>query len=790
MKKLILVLSMFSVITAHAQTIKGYVLSATDNKPAEFANVILVQLPDSTFHSGVITYTEGDYTIESVKPGKYYIKSSFVGFEENGTEIEITSDKEVFMADTIYLSENTNELGEVAVKGDMIRATELVDRTVYTIPPEIAKTSSNGFEVLRKIPSVQVDFNNNVTLNGKSNFIIQVDGKQRDKEFLARLRPEDIKSVEVIHNPGGKYDGTIDGVLNIKLTKEARQGISGNLAGMIRPAEKLSGYVAGGLDYGLEKVTFYVSGYSFFQGLDNRTTNYNIQKIILNPDSIINTEGYGDFRINASSINTGFDYYINDKNKLSLNVNYKPARFLTELDNSGKITDDDTLVFNQFYQSNNKTNSDEINASIFYKKEFEKPIQELTIEMSYYLFNSLDKNKFNTQLFGANDVPFTTFGYDENVNNDRNYLSSKIDYVHPLGKKMRIETGYQLYYQKMNYDFINSNDAQNNLFEYNEYRNAAYAGFILNLKKFSFMANLRTEYSDIGINKDAKSDYFTFLPSTNIQYKINKSQNLKFTYNRRINRPGVYNLNPFEKQNYDGSVTTTGNPLLKPELRDKVQLTYTLNFGKSNIAPHIYYERITDKISTTYRTAIRDDLSEYTLIAPENLLSGYRTGFGLNAMLGFFNLNGSVYKGYYEEYNNLLKPIKEQEYISFNLNSYIYAPLFKKKFHVFAFCSYNGVQVNAESKTYSTPFYGFGGQKKYKNHTFGFFYFLPFGKELRISETITESADYYSKTTNNFDVSYYLQISYSYNFSKGKSIKKLKRKTEVESDTKSGGIGR
>jgi hypothetical protein len=311
MRKIILLLSMFSVITASAQMIKGYVISSDDQKPAEFANVILLQLPDSTFQSGVITYTEGDYTIENVKPGKYFIKSSFVGFEDNGTEIEITGDREVFIADTIYLSANTKELGEVEVKGDMIRSTELVDRTVYSIPPEIAKTSTNGFEVLRKIPSVQVDFNNNVTLNGKSNFIIQVDDKQRDKEFLARLRPEDIKSVEVIHNPGAKYDGTIEGVINIILTKEARRGISGNVAGMIRPAEKPSGYVAGGIDYGLEKITFYVSGYSFFQGLDNNTTNFNQNKQAL--DSYLKNEGSGDFDINASAINTGFDYYINDK---------------------------------------------------------------------------------------------------------------------------------------------------------------------------------------------------------------------------------------------------------------------------------------------------------------------------------------------------------------------------------------------------------------------------------------------------------------------------------------------
>jgi len=790
MKQIIILLSMFSVITANAQSIRGYVMSSTDNKPAEFANVILLQLPDSSFHSGTITYSNGDYNVDNVKPGKYYIKSSFIGFEDNGINIEITNAQEVFFADTIYLSENTNELGEVEVKGDMIRATELVDRSVYNIPPEIAQTSSNGFEVLRKIPSVQVDFNNKVTLNGKSNFIIQVDGKQRNKEFLARLVPEDIKSVEVIHNPGAKYDGAIDGVINIVLTREARIGVSGNIATRMRLAKKQDGYVAGGLDYGFEKITFYVSGYYFFQGLDNNTTNYNRFYSNSRPDSIVENKGGGDFGINASSIDAGFDYYINDENKLSVNVNYKPTGFITELGHNGQVYNNELLSNHLNYQTDIKTKSDEINASVFYKNDFEKPAQELTIETSAYYFNSKDDNSYLTRMY-TNDPNDLLFSYlqSEDIINDRNYISSKADYVHPISSKMNIEAGYQFYYQKMKYDFKSNIDALSNVYNYNEYRNAAYAGFVVNLRKFSFQANLRAEHSDIKVNNEYKSGYYTFLPSTNIQYKIDDGQNVKFTYNRRINRPGIYDLNPFERLSSDLSISS-GNPYLKPELRDKLQLTYTLNFGKSNISPNVYYEYTSDKISTTVSQVQSQSTGSLAIFSkPKNVLAGYRAGFELNAMFGFFNLNGGIYKGTYNEYNSPDFTIKQQDYSSFNLNSYVYAPLFKKKLHLFAFFSYSGVNINAQSKTYSAPYYGFGGQKKYKNHTFGFFYFLPFGKELTINKTITESANLYSKTTDSFDVSYYVQISYSYNFSKGKSIKKLKRESEVESDTKSGGIG-
>jgi len=244
MKPIFLFILLLMAVGVNAQNISGTVLSAADNKPVEYANILLLQLPDSSFVTGVITMDGGTYNIENVKPGKYYLKCSFVGFEDNGTSIEIPDNIGTYQADTILLYENTNELAAVDVVGDKIQGKELVDRTVYSIPPALAKSSTNGFEILRKIPSVQVDFNNNVTLEGKSNFIIQVDGKQRDKEYLARLLPEDIESVEVITNPSGKYDASIDGVINIKLTKEARVGINGNISGMIRPAKKPSGYIA------------------------------------------------------------------------------------------------------------------------------------------------------------------------------------------------------------------------------------------------------------------------------------------------------------------------------------------------------------------------------------------------------------------------------------------------------------------------------------------------------------------------------------------------------------------
>ena len=121
-----------------------------------------------------------------------------------------TGDAEVAV-DTIYLNETTATIGEVTVVAERLKGKEMVDRTVYAIPEVVSKSSSNGYDLLKKIPQVNVDFQNNVTLNGSSNFIIQVDGRQRDKEFLARLLRSDIETIEIISNPSGKYEGNING---------------------------------------------------------------------------------------------------------------------------------------------------------------------------------------------------------------------------------------------------------------------------------------------------------------------------------------------------------------------------------------------------------------------------------------------------------------------------------------------------------------------------------------------------------------------------------------------------
>jgi len=598
MKKVLFSLLLIISLTSQAQNIKGKVCYEKDKSPVQFASVALVQLPDSSMITGVITLTDGGYLLEKVKPGNYFLKASFVGYKANGKNVVIDATNKEVSVDTIYLAEITTSLQEVTVSAERIKGREMVDRTVYAIPEVIAKSSTNGYDILKKIPQVNVDFQNNITLNGSANFIIQVDGRQRDRDFLNKLLPSDIQSVEIISNPSGKYEGNIDGVINIILKKEARYGMNGNVGLNFKPINKPTVQATGSLDYSMGKITFYITGFSFLQKLNINTTN--TSNFIMN-DSTSRMSGTGALKVTSSSVNTGFDYYINDKNNLSFNISYKPIDQNINVPGETFLYKSGIPMNTILSLSANTTHSDETAASLFYKKTFKKPVQEFTAETNLYWFKSNTGNDFtNTRYLYNSDTEINSYSRMEDDINNRNYFSVKLNYVQPLGMSAKIETGYQLYSQQMSYLFNIDNQETSNLFKYDEFRNSVYGGITWNLKKIGFQAMLRVENSHIKADSVTQPNYTCFLPSANLQYKFSASHNLKFTYNRRINRPGIYNMDPYYKigQNYDISV---GNPNLKPDYRDRLQLTYTWNFGSNYFSPYVYKEFYTDKIGSEYQ---------------------------------------------------------------------------------------------------------------------------------------------------------------------------------------------
>jgi iron complex outermembrane recepter protein len=788
MKKITGLLLLLASFNLQAQNIKGTICNDSDKSAVQFASVALLQLPDSSMVTGVISLTDGGFTLEKIKQGNYFVKASFVGYRPSGKPVTISEGQNEISIDTIFLSLSTASLDEVTVFGERLKGEELVDRTVYKIPAVIAKASSNGYDILKKIPQVNVDFQNNITLNGSSNFIIQVDGRQRDREFLARLLPSDIQSIEIISNPSGKYEGNIDGVISIILRKEARFGMSGNTAMSLKPFNKPTAALTGSLDYSAGKITFYATAVAIHQKLDINSTNRS--RFLLN-DSLASMTGNGRINVTMPSLNTGFDYYLNEKNNMSFNVSYKPLSQIVDMTGNTVLLKDDNPLNTVSSETRNEVKSNEASASFFYKRTFKKPVQELTAEASYYTFRSLQQNDFTNTTHPYNsEVILNTYSRLEDDINKRNYMSAKIDFVYPLGMSAKIETGYQVYYQQMGYDFNINNLEGTNLFEYAELRNSGYAGLTMNVKKFGFQTLIRVENSHITADQVSDPDYSCFLPSANMQYKFSAAQNLKFTYNRRINRPGIYDMNPNARIGQDYSVTV-GNPDLRPDYRDRIQLTHTWNFGSNYLSPYVYDEFFSDKTGSRISVINSPQDGSMTIKSvPYNLLSGYEYGAGLNAMLWYVNINARVFKGHYDGFTESTFSIPSRDYSSYAITSYAFANFDKKKkTTAILYLAYNGVTVNALSKTYSVPLYGTGFQYQLKDHNFGVFWLLPFSKNIKFQRIETTTAAYTAENVVGINMANFFQFSYSYKFNRGKNVKKLDHKVQVESDSKAQTIG-
>ena len=787
MKHILGLILILQSLSMQAQKIAGYIFTAEEKSPVAYASIALLQLPDSNLVTGVITLMSGKYLFEKINPGDYFVQVNYLGYHPAGANVQVKEGTEEIMMDTIFLYEAALQIEEAVITGQRLKGQELVDRTVYSVPEEIAKTSHNGYDILKRIPQVQVDFQNNVTLNGSSNFIIQVDGKQRDKEFLARILPSDIQTIEIISNPSGKYEGNIDGVINIILKKEARYGMNGSVAIYAKPIKKPTAVVNGSLDYGLGNITFYVTVFGILQKLNLNSANYNE---FLTNDSVSDMTGNGDIMVTVPSLNSGFDYYMNDKNNLSFNISYRPINQEIGLNNGANQYQNNIISNYQTSLTSTNLESDEGSVTLFYKKTFSKPVQEFTAESIFYLFRSDEANDFtNTTFSSDHNSPLDTLIRLENNLNRRSYFSTKLNYVQPVGLSTKFEVGCQLYYQQMNYDFQTNLANMSNLFTYAEFRNSAYAGVTLNLKKAGLQAVVRIENTNSTINEDYSSDYYCILPSVNLQYKFSASHNIKFTYNRRINRPGIYDLNPFQKISSTYNITQ-GNPDLKPEYRDRLQFTYTSNFKKNYLSPYIYYEFLSDKTSTSNELVESPIDSKVAILSkPYNLLSGYERGGGVNGLLWFVGLNARVFQGHFLEFRGPGIVIPERDYSSYSITTQVFHKLEKIKLTGFFFLNYNGISVNAQSKTYNMPLYGFGAQKEAGDHNFGLFWLLPFSKDIEFIKTITETEFLYNRNIIGFDISWFIQFNYSYKFNKGKSVKKLNRKIEIESDSKKGGIG-
>jgi ferric enterobactin receptor len=792
-------LTLLPGFTIYADTesgsITGVIVDDSTSSPVSFASVALLSEKDSAVVTGAITNDLGKFEFVNIPYGIYKLKVSFVGYKTvTVRNVEVSRQNRVVDLRDLKIAEDYKTLDEAVIVGQRLKGEEKVDRTVFTLNDDIRKASNTALDALKHIPSVSVDFQNNVTLEGSGNIQFYVDGVLRSKEFVAQIKSDMIDKIELITNPGVKYDADVSGVINIVLKKEKRTGVSGSIKIPIPHPTRIVAEPTGNIEYGNQRFRIYLGEqmhYEQFNGSEIITTKVDNQ----GSDPLrFEKTGQGVNSWQNNYMNYGIDWFINEKTSLNfmgewrywngLARNYKSESMyytgetLTQL----ILTDRNSL---------NKNNNSYL--SLYFLKKLKKEGNEIKAEGYYNTESGIDQNDYSELYTNPEDLVtvINTVERKDMINNMRKNAEIKLDATFML-KNVKNEAGARTYGAWMNNDFTNSYTIENvpyeqvDQFRYRETRQTAYYNLTGKVKKLSWQAGLRGEYSWLDINSVSKTDYTVLLPQFSLNQSLPKEQSLKLSYRKQIFRPAVSDLNPFEVWT-DSLHVRSGNPNLDPALENNIEFVYSKNFKSNYISPKAYFRYTNNGIQDV--TSVTGD--GVTSITQGNI--GKNTEFGLQLNGAFqimkrwrFNASVSVFDRIYQT-DEVLTGHSKEEMVSYRFN-FSHIITLPKDYTLFMFANYGSPNISYQREFSRDMLYLFGAEKKFSDKFSVDVFYNPFIKNFKYSKVITTTPGYFESWEGHVNVNQLFCFSLTFNFNRGNKINKIDRSVEYERNEGKGGL--
>jgi hypothetical protein len=563
------------------QTIIGKLEDSKNNQPVAYATVVLINSSGSKIAGGSMSDDNGLFKIGPVIPGNYILKVSTIGFKPANKSIDVTNES-VTDAGIISLQDTAIVLKELVIVGDRVKAGSERDRTVYNVTESISKAAYNGTDVLKLIPGIRMDLMQNITLEGSSDILIYVDGKERDKNYINQLDPQRIDKIEIISVPPSNYEGHLTGVINIILKKDRESGISGQILAEI-PSSLSEVYIfpSYSLNYGFKKINLY--------------TSYNGELTYLDQQEISSREFWNASDTNRISsiqyvkqknwshrFHYGFDYFPGERDQFNFYAFYNP--YSRELD--GNIESQISGMINSSWKAKKEDTDKNTGTfySLYYKHNFNKKGSELITDISSYSLKSESRTDF-IQADNGNDIAIQS----NFVKPEQNILSIKIDFSTPFSNKLNFSTGVKSRI-RISHDKLNG-------FEHREDIFALYGNISYKQEKFDFNTGSRVEKSVVNLSdSNTKNTCLAILPYVSLNYKLTSRQNLRLAYNRSVRRPDLYQLNPYMTV-IDPYTVSAGNPLLRPQFTGNIFLEHSVRYKSNFLASRLYFSRTTMAIN-------------------------------------------------------------------------------------------------------------------------------------------------------------------------------------------------
>ncbi|HNP23853.1 MAG TPA: TonB-dependent receptor [Panacibacter sp.] len=589
--------------------VTGKVMDSLTNTPLEYATISLFKPGDKKAINGSTSNKDGIFTVTGVLPGNYSVVIEFIGYHTFSIKnVQVPQKRAVIELPAVMLVKKTGALQNVTVTSSAKLIDNKIDKLVFNAEKDITAQTGVATDVLKKVPQVSVDVDGNVELAGSSSIRFLINGKPSTAfgnsiaDVLQSIPANQIRSIEVITNPGAKYDAQgLGGIINIVLKKSTAEGINGNVsltAGTIMEN--------GSLNINARKGKFGMN--AFFSGSARLETATPIANKRLSTDTVSKTlatlqqDGVNRFKRHGYQTGLGFDWSPNDQNSFSGSVSYNNFGFAVHgtLDQSQVITglyppSDVLSLLNSVNRNSSDFGEHNIDAGLNYKKKFSKDDQELEVNINSSFGNNHIAGQSSQYLQPADSLFFGTSSVNPGTETS---AEMAVDYTQPFAKNIKLGVGGKLslydiksssgvlLYQPADGIYAYDSSLSNRL-DYKQDLYAVYAELTFPVARI-FDAKIGGRYERTAIDayfsdagaKAPTPGYNTFVPSLFLSRKLDDNQSIKLNYSQRIQRPDYNDLNPYINTT-DPKNITAGNPYLKPETGGRIELSYNRNLGKA-----------------------------------------------------------------------------------------------------------------------------------------------------------------------------------------------------------------
>jgi outer membrane receptor protein involved in Fe transport len=758
-------------VTVVGKIIATIIDSAT-NKPVDYASTSLLRLSDNRSVNGSVSDEKGKISIQNVAPDKYKLTIGFIGYKTKTVNVTTTPEKPDLNAGTIYLAPTASNLQEVAITGQKALVETKIDKLVYNAEQDVTIAGGNASDVMRKVPMLSVDIDGNVSLRGSSQVRVLINGKPSGtmansvSDALKMIPAEQIKSIEVITSPSAKYDAEgSGGIINIITKKKTAEGMNGSVNASVGTRQN-----NGNLSLNTRKGRLGVTSSFGVQYAIPQDTRVELLNQNYDRETSLIQEGFTKSKRYGGNGSVGLDYDINNYNSISTNIKYN--RFQTGQDGTLDVIDQVPGEIRNYQRlTENKGAMSNLDWSADYRKTSKRDGEEFSVSGQASFGRNI--NDFNTSYVYPNLAPTVIIGDNTGKNNE---YTIQTDYTYPFSKTVILETGLKGIIRNIDSKYQDTEQD----FEYGQDVGAAYGVISFKLaKKTTFKGGLRAEYTNIngmaGSSLDFKNDYFNLFPSAIVSQAFSPTTSLKLSYNRRMQRPSLFYLNPFLDES-DPQNRRSGNPELSPELADIIELGYSTFIKGSVINASVFYRNTQDVIESIF-------LPEQRLTTYFNVGTSKSYGFNTFAsynplpkwtLMGNFSLNSyevkdpttNVSTGVYANYTAFMRS----------------AISFTGGWNTEIFGVYNGPRKSFQGTTGAMAFYG-GALKKdilKKKATIGVNVFNVFARDLHI-ETRNENPEFLQLTNIYYPIRSF-GVNFSYNFGKMNFNAQPKKKKTIKND--------